>query len=127
MIARLSRIVLMVRKGESLIKATEFYHSALGLSLLRVTDDWAELSSDTVTISLQGVTSEAQVSTGYSPLLNFEIDDMDDTIVKCMQMGGHLDGPIQYPAHGKIAAVRSPDGHMIGLYEPAIETTSVKK
>lgn len=34
-------------------------------------------------------------------------------------MGAHLDGPIQYPAHGKVASLRSPDGHMIGIYEPA--------
>lgn len=24
------------------------------------------------------------------------------------------------PAHGKVAALRAPDGHMIGLYEPSI-------
>lgn len=121
---RLSRVVLMVRKGEPLIKATEFYHSVLGLQILRVTDDFAELSppgSHGVTISLQGVTSESQVATGYSPLLNFTIGDMDQTIVQCMQLGAHLDGPIQYPAHGKIAAIRSPDGHMIGLYEPSMD------
>ena len=122
----------MVRKGDNLIKATEFYHSVLGMSILRVTDDFAELATSSttatagegggVTISLQGVSSEAQVSTGYSPILNFDIDDMDSTIVKCMQLGAHLDGPIQYPAHGKVAAIRSPDGHMIGLYEPAVSS-----
>jgi predicted enzyme related to lactoylglutathione lyase len=51
--------------------------------------------------------------------LNFEVDDMDTTVAKCVQMGGNLDGPIQYPAHGKVAVLRSPDGHMIGLYEPS--------
>ena len=30
--------------------------------------------------------------------------------------------PIQYPIEGKIAAVRSPDGHMIGLFESAQPT-----
>ena len=34
-------------------------------------------------------------------------------------MGAVLDGPIKYPSHGKVASVRSPDGHMIGLFEPA--------
>ena len=28
--------------------------------------------------------------------------------------------PSADPAHGKVAALRSPDGHMIGLYEPSI-------
>ena len=30
-----------------------------------------------------------------------------------------LHGPIKYPVQGKVAAVRAPDGHMLGLFEPA--------
>ena len=126
MLARLSRIVLMVRKGDGLAKATEFYHTGLGLKVLRVTDDWAELQTEggnnnqNLSITLQGVTSESQLGTGYSPLLTFEVTDMDSCIAKCCQLGGHLDGPIQYPAHGKVAAMRSPDGHMIGIFEPVV-------
>lgn len=124
----------MVRQGEGLAKATEFYHRGLGLAVLRATDEWTELvetsdnndndndnaqaAASRLSISLQAVSSEAQVTTGYSPLLQFETTDMDMTIARCVQMGGHLDGPIQYQAHGKVAALRSPDGHMIGLYEP---------
>jgi predicted enzyme related to lactoylglutathione lyase len=120
MLARLSRIVFMVRKGEGLAKATEFYHAGLGLQVLRATDDFTELRTENqnIAISLQGVTSESQLSTGYSPLLTFEVDDMDSIIAKCCQLGGHLDGPIQYPAHGKVAAMRAPCGHMIGIFEP---------
>ncbi len=114
MLARFSRIVLMVRPGDGLLKATEFYQ-ALGLTLSRATDEWADLGM----LCLHTATSEAQVSTGYSPLLQFQVQDMDTTIAKCVQLGGQLDGPIQYPAHGKVAALRSPEGHMIGLYEPA--------
>jgi predicted enzyme related to lactoylglutathione lyase len=122
---QLSRIVLMVRPGDGLAKALEFYTSGLGLYAARVTDEWAELRTTTAvavthaSICLQVVTSEAQVTTGYSPLLQFQVTDMDQTIARCVQLGGHLDGPIQYPAHGKVAALRSPDGHMIGVYEPA--------
>ena len=136
MLARFTRVVLFVRSGEALIKATEFYHSALGLQVVRVTDEWAELRNgmgprqqqevgddddddQRWSLSLQAVTTESQLSTGYSPILNFEVEDMDSTVSKCVQMGAHLDGPIQYPAHGKVAAMRTPDGHMIGLYEPA--------
>ena len=42
---------------------------------------------------------------------------MDKTIYKLLEMGAILDGPIKYPSHGKVAALRSPDGHMIGLFE----------
>jgi predicted enzyme related to lactoylglutathione lyase len=105
----------MVRPGDGLIKATEFYQQGLGLTVTRATDEWVDLGI----LALQAALSEAQVSTGYSPMLQFHVQDMDSTIAKCVQMGGHLDGPIQYPAHGKVAALRSPEGHMIGLYEPA--------
>jgi catechol 2,3-dioxygenase-like lactoylglutathione lyase family enzyme len=137
MLARLSRVVLMVRSGEGLAKALEFYSTGLGLQVVRVTDEWADLRTTAppvtsssssssssspyqpISVCLQAVTSEAQVTTGYSPLLQFEVENMDDCITKCVRLGGSLDGPIQYPAHGKIAALRSPDGHMIGIYEPA--------
>lgn len=128
MLAHLSRVVLMVRSGQGLANALEFYSTGLGLQVVRATDEWADLRTtsgnpqhqqQSLSISLRAVTSEAQVTTGYSPLLQFQVDNMDDVIAKCVQLGGNLDGPIQYPAHGKIAALRSPDGHMIGIYEPA--------
>ena len=128
MLAQLSRVVLMVRPGEGLAKALEFYSAGLGLRVIRATDEWADLRTayphgqeqqPSLSICLRAVTSEAQVTTGYSPLLLFQVENMDNIIAKCVQLGGNLDGPIQYPAHGKIASLRSPDGHMIGIYEPA--------
>lgn len=118
----------MVRSGQGLANALEFYSTGLGLQVVRATDEWADMrttpapgstSQQSLSICLRAVTSEAQVTTGYSPLLQFQVENMDDVIAKCVQLGGNLDGPIQYPAHGKIAALRSPDGHMIGIYEPA--------
>ena len=110
----------MVRGVEGMNRAVDFYQQALGLAVLRHTDEWAELTCGRgVCLNLQVVSNEAQLSVGYSPMLSFEVDDMDMTVSSCAQMGAHLDGPIQYPAHGKVAAMRTPDGHMIGLYEPA--------
>jgi hypothetical protein len=140
MTSSLSRIVLMVRGEAGLVRAVNFYQ-LIGLKPERVTDTWAELlpahptadpssngdqhpSSTTTTtrIHLQATATgnEASVSTGYSPLLVFEVarDTLDTTVASCLQAGAHLDGPLQYPAHGKIATMRTPDGHMIGLYEP---------
>lgn len=132
---RFSRAMLMVRGAEGVANAVNFYSNALSLHVVRHTDEFAELTcgvagantADAVSnasqqfrLSIKSVGSEAQLSQGYSPMLSFDVDDMDSVIAKCAQMGAHLDGPIQYPAHGKVAALRSPDGHMIGLYEPAI-------
>ncbi len=142
---RFGRAMLMVRGAEGVAQSVHFYQNALGMHVIRHTDDWAELSCAVSTptstststthaenptptstlpanfrLSIQSVESEAQLSTGYGPFLSFDVDDMDGTVARCAQMGAHLDGPIQYPAHGKIATLRAPDGLMIGLYEPAI-------
>jgi len=134
----------MVRGSNGVAAAVNFYQNGLGLNIVRHTDEWAELQcpvgqpssssslSDCTTsaqqpptnnnfnLTIQACESEALLGVGYSPFLNFDVDDMDMTVARCVQMGAHLDGPIQYPAHGKVAALRSPDGHMIGLYEPSI-------
>eukprot|EP00596_Hydrurales_sp_CCMP1899_P003107 CAMPEP_0119048140 /NCGR_PEP_ID=MMETSP1177-20130426/57274_1 /TAXON_ID=2985 /ORGANISM="Ochromonas sp, Strain CCMP1899" /LENGTH=86 /DNA_ID=CAMNT_0007023655 /DNA_START=280 /DNA_END=540 /DNA_ORIENTATION=- len=65
-------------------------------------------------------TSAAHLTTGYSPIITFDVEDMDHSISKAMMMGAFLDGPMKYPAFGKFASLRSPDGHMIGLFEPTL-------
>jgi catechol 2,3-dioxygenase-like lactoylglutathione lyase family enzyme len=116
MSAKLSRIVLMVRPGEGLQKATKFYQT-LGLTVSRATEEWTEFAGTPLALHVSD--GESTLSTGYSPILQFAIKDMDAKVAQCLQLGAHLDGPIQYPAHGKVAALRAPDGHMVGLYEPA--------
>ena len=95
MLARLTRTILFVRSngGEALSKAIEFYQGALGLNVIRITDDWAELKDDhNLSISIQAVPTEPQVSTGYSPILSFSVNDINTTITKCIQLGATLDG-----------------------------------
>jgi predicted enzyme related to lactoylglutathione lyase len=116
---RFGRAVLMVRGTDGIANAVKFYNQGLGLQVTRVTDEWAELRcASSFCLNLQAVSTEAHLSCGYSPMLSFEVSDMDGTVARCVHLGAHLDGPIQYPAHGKVAALRSPDGHMVGLYEP---------
>mmetsp|Transcript_6157 Transcript_6157/g.13534 ORF Transcript_6157/g.13534 Transcript_6157/m.13534 type:complete len:151 (+) Transcript_6157:223-675(+) len=138
---RFGRVVLMARGAEGVANSVNFYQNALGLTVVRHTDDWAELAcgiggrddqpssssssipqqaSGAFRLTIRSVESEAQLSAGYAPILTFDVDDMDMTVARCAQMGASLDGPIQYPAHGKVAALRAPDGYIIGLYEPAI-------
>jgi catechol 2,3-dioxygenase-like lactoylglutathione lyase family enzyme len=143
-VTRLARIVLTVRGSEGVAQAAHFYHQALGLPLVRLTDDWAELqltppssslhsngtTSPPMTLHVQAVTHEAALSTGYAPILTFEVASVAETIAQCVQLGAHMDGPIQHPAHGTVAALRTPQGHMLGLYEPpsiAMPTTTKTK
>ena len=134
---RFGRALMMVRGTNGVAAAVNFYQNGLGMAVVRHTDNWAELtcpgagasnmsqgnitSDNTINdfhLSIQSAESEAQLGVGYSPFLSFDVDDMDMTVARSVQMGANLDGPIQYPAHGKVAALRAPDGHMIGLYEP---------
>lgn len=109
--------------------AAKFYREGLGLVVNVCTERWAELgdarptsdasSPPPTVIALKAVDSEAQRSTGYSPVLNFTVGDLDATVNNLLRAGAVLDGPIRYPPRGKVAALRAPDGHMLGLFEPA--------
>jgi predicted enzyme related to lactoylglutathione lyase len=117
--SQLSRIVLTVRGEQGLLSAITFYHKAVGLNIRRQASDFCEFDAgNNVGITLKAVSQESQLFTGYSPLITLRVDDLTEKVRECVLLGAHLDGPIQYPAHGKVAAMRTPDGHMIGLYEP---------
>jgi catechol 2,3-dioxygenase-like lactoylglutathione lyase family enzyme len=111
---RFGRALLMVRGSNGVAAAVNFYQNGLGLNIVRHTDEWAELScpvgssatqssqpqmddatSNNFNLTIQACESEAQLGAGYSPFLNFDVDDMDSTVARCVQMGAHLDGPIQ--------------------------------
>ncbi|KAG4391588.1 hypothetical protein GLYMA_05G213500v4 [Glycine max] len=55
----------------------------------------------------------------YSSLLSFTVTDINSTVTKLKALGAQLDSPIKYEIHGKVAAVRCIDGHILGLYKPA--------
>jgi len=113
--------MLFVRGSEGVNTAVNFYTKALSLPLLRHTETFAELSTgpnSPVRLSIQSTDVESRLSSSYSPFLTFNVLDMDTAVATAAQLGGHLDGPVKYPAHGKVATLRAPDGHMIGLYEP---------
>eukprot|EP00897_Mesotaenium_endlicherianum_P004767 jgi/Mesen1/4318/ME000022S03604 len=113
--ALLKHIMLLTR---DVPKAARFYHEGLGLKVFVCTERWAELHSGSTTLALKHSDSEAQLTTGYSPFLSFSVLDLDTTVVRLLSMGAVLDGPILYPTHGKVASIRAPDGHMLGLHEP---------
>ena len=66
-------------------------------------------------ISVNKVDGEAAVSAGYTPFLCFHVQDLDKTVYRLIDMSAILDGPVKYPSHGKIATLRAPGGHMLGL------------
>jgi catechol 2,3-dioxygenase-like lactoylglutathione lyase family enzyme len=109
-------VMLMIR---DVPKSVAFYNEALGLPLLKSSDRYAELGvpGGGPPIALKHAEGEALVSVGYSPFLCFDVADVNDTVVRALTAGATLDGAIKHEPHGKVAVLRSPDGHMLGLYE----------
>ena len=50
-------------------------------------------------------------------MLLFDVDEMDERVPALVSMGASLDGPVKYLAFGKAASLRTPDGHMIALFQ----------
>ena len=123
------RHILLLQRDVPL--AAAFYERALGLRVTVCTETYAELASESpsdstasnapigASLALQRADAESQLTPGYSPITHFEVDDIQARVNAALSLGGRLDGKIQYETHGAVAAVRAPDGHMIGMYERA--------
>ncbi|EFJ18097.1 hypothetical protein SELMODRAFT_76976 [Selaginella moellendorffii] len=98
-------------------KAAKLYSNALGFTVAVCTERWAELTCGDFKIAMMQAPSDTKPAKNYSSFISVSVPDIDDTVVKLISMGAELDGPIKYQAHGKVAALRCLDGHMIGLYE----------
>jgi len=138
--------------SNNLKKTCEFFTKGLGFSLVVCTDTFAELllveststttrkttpkttqifntnntSTSSVTLALKKKILEedrSSNSTNTNISLNFEVSDVDHAVKQLLELGGTLDGPIQFTSDKsktveKIAAMTTMDGHLIGLFEP---------
>lgn len=118
------RILLLQRDVPS---AAAFYERALGLRVAVCTETYAEIplvdssnpALDAPALALQRADHEAQLTSGYTPIVHFEVRDIQTRVNEALRLGGRLDGAIRYDARGATCALRAPDGHMIGLFEPS--------
>jgi catechol 2,3-dioxygenase-like lactoylglutathione lyase family enzyme len=97
---RLRQVLVLSR---DLARSTQFYQEGLGLKLLRSSETFAEFDTQSsVPLCVKLAQSEAACSTGYSPFLNFDIQDLSEAVPRLLMLGAIMDGPIKYPAHGKV-------------------------
>lgn len=128
--ARLVGALLLVR---DVARSAAFYGpEGVGLTLHHLSPHLARLGATQqqagdnaapameVTLQAAAEGSESALCTGYTPMLTFEVAEVAEAVPRLLQLGAHLDGAIKHAPHGKVACVRSPDGHMLGLYEPAV-------
>ncbi|NET32978.1 MAG: VOC family protein [Cyanothece sp. SIO1E1] len=114
MAAQFKHVMLMV---QDIPAAVKFYSEGLGLTVKVSSPGWAELDADGTTIAMHAAHEQPQ--TGHSPILSFHVDDVHAAIASLEAMGAHLEGRVREPAFGKVAAVRTPDGHLVSLLQPA--------
>lgn len=106
-------LMLMV---PDVMASVKFYSEGLGLPIVTASPGWGEISADGTTIAFHSASEPAK--TGNSPILSFHVDDIQGTIAHLESLGGTLEGRIREPSFGKVAAIRSPDGHLISLLQP---------
>lgn len=114
MAAHFKHIMLMVKDIPAAVK---FYSEGLGLEVKMSSPGWAELDADGTTIAFHGAEENGQ--SGNPPILSFHVDDVYDTIATLESMGGTLEGRVREPSFGKVAAMRTPDGSLVSLLQPA--------
>ena len=114
MTAKFKHIMLMVKDIPTAVK---FYSEGLGLKVKMSSPGWAELDADGTTLAFHAASEDGQ--SGASPILSFHVDDVHDTVNRLEQMGAELQGRIREPSFGKVAAMRTPDGTIVSLLQPA--------
>ncbi|KAM0847626.1 hypothetical protein ACQ4PT_054903 [Festuca glaucescens] len=110
----------VVQMHRDVPRAARFYAEGLDFGVNVCTLRFAELQSGPLKLALMH-TNDSTLATQkvYSSMLSFTVPDISSTVSKLMALGAELDGPIKYEIHGKVAALRCIDGHVLGLYEPA--------
>lgn len=114
MSAEFKHIMLMVKDVQG---TAQFYSEGLGLPIRMSSPGWAELDANGTTIALHAASEGVQGSN--SPILSFHVEDIMSSLTKLESMGAKLEGRVREPSFGKVAAVRTPDGHLLSLLQPA--------
>ncbi|KAL8556746.1 hypothetical protein ACS0TY_004276 [Phlomoides rotata] len=109
----------LVQLHKDVPKAARFYSEGLGFKINVCTLRWAELHSGPLKLALLHSSSDHVEHKDHSSILSFTVTDINSTVTKLMSLGAELDGQIKHEIHGKVAAMRCADGHVLGLYEPA--------
>ncbi|KKJ00663.1 VOC family protein [Prochlorothrix hollandica] len=113
MSAEFKHIMLMVN---DVMAAVKFYSEGLGLAIKTASPGWAELDAGGTTLAFHA----AEGSSGSdSPILSFHVTDVEAMVASLESLGASLEGRIREPAFGKVAAVRTPDGHLVSLLQPS--------
>jgi len=114
MAAEFKHVMMMVKDVPAAVK---FYSEGLGLPVKVSSPGWGEVDANGTTIAFHG--AESNGDAGSSPILSFHVDDVYGAIATLESLGAKLEGRVREPSFGKVAAMRTPDGHLLSLLQPA--------
>mmetsp|Transcript_42937 Transcript_42937/g.93263 ORF Transcript_42937/g.93263 Transcript_42937/m.93263 type:complete len:177 (-) Transcript_42937:1113-1643(-) len=101
----------------------QFFQEALGMVIQSSGPTHMTLASASwsdrhgVTIYIKHAETVSQATHGYSPMINFSVVNLEETLSTMLSLGADLDGGVQDLPTGKVASVRMPEGQMVGLVE----------
>jgi len=100
----------------------------VGMPILHYSETWAELGhADTGSLALKHTSKEAELSRGFTPMLCIDVADVDAIIPTLIMKGAVMDGGIRREIYGTFCAVKTPDGCMLGLRQPAPQVNMAHK
>lgn len=94
------RNIIVLTKDVS--KAVVFYTEAIGLKVIHQTPEQAELDTGGTPLVLKECFDVPKLTSGYTPIITFDIKNMDLCITNAISAGAMLDGPIKYATQGKV-------------------------
>ena len=112
----LRSIVIFTSKVQ---KTQDLFIDILGLKLLHTSDTFVELTDakDQIKIQLRQAPTLAHATHGFSPLLNFEIQNLDQACINAQQQyEAELDGPVVEDEYMKYACLKTSWGLTLAIH-----------
>jgi predicted enzyme related to lactoylglutathione lyase len=114
MAVQFEHIMLLVK---DILASVKFYSQGLGFTVKMSSPEWAELDANGTILVLHAAHENAQG--GNSLILSFHVDDVNAAIVTLEKLGAKLETQVLEKPSGRVAAMRTPDGHRLSLLQPA--------
>jgi predicted enzyme related to lactoylglutathione lyase len=113
----LKNVILLVRNVE---ESMRIYggKECLNLPIKNASNRLAVIDiGNDMNLMIKECNNEAELSVGYNPILQFEVNDVQSVVQNILMNGGRLDGKIEHTlSDGVIASMKTPDNHVILLH-----------